>query len=268
MLDVILNSPILLPCEAVGSPRPKITWQKEGVSVNTTGDSYTILPSGSLQIAKAAAEDAGTYICVAQNPAGTALGKIKLKIQVPPAIRSHPEEYVVVLDKPATLLCEADGYPAPEIVWHKDGQQVTESMRQRILSMGSLQIAFAHPSDTGRYTCTATNVAGASSSSMELTVLVPPKIRSTEAHYTVAENAQVVLPCVADGMPTPSMNWKKEGQFLMSMVGKYTALSYGDLIVDNAVPEDSGSYTCIASNVAGEDTHTVNLTVHCAANLY
>ncbi|XP_060132638.1 hemicentin-1 isoform X1 [Zootoca vivipara] len=262
VLDVILNSPILLPCEAVGSPRPKITWQKEGVSVNTTGDSYTILPSGSLQIAKAAAEDAGTYICVAQNPAGTALGKIKLKIQVPPAIRSHPEEYVVVLDKPATLLCEADGYPAPEIVWHKDGQQVTESVRQRILSMGSLQIAFAHPSDTGRYTCTATNVAGASSSSMELTVLVPPKIRSTQAHYTVAENAQVVLSCVADGMPTPSMNWKKEGQLLMSMVGKYTALSYGDLIVDNAVPEDSGSYTCIASNVAGEDTHTVNLTVH------
>lgn len=45
------------------------------------GNSYTILPSGSLQIARAAAEDAGTYICVAQNPAGTALGKIKLKIQ-------------------------------------------------------------------------------------------------------------------------------------------------------------------------------------------
>ncbi|XP_061490015.1 hemicentin-1 isoform X5 [Rhineura floridana] len=261
-LDVILNNPILLPCEAVGTPHPIITWQKEGASVSTTEDSYTVLPSGSLQIAKAAAEDAGTYICVAQNPAGTALGKIKLKIQIPPAIKSHPEEYVVVVDKPATLLCEAEGYPAPEISWHKEGQEVTASVRQRILSMGSLQIAFAHPSDTGRYTCTATNVAGSSSSSMELTVLVPPKIHSTEAHYTVAENSRIVLPCVADGMPTPSMNWKKDGTLLMSMVRKYMAMPYGDLIVDNAVPEDSGSYTCVASNVAGEDTHTINLTVH------
>ena len=27
-------------------------------------------------------------------------------------------------------------------------------------------------------------------------------------------------------------------------------------------PEDSGTYTCIAKNAAGEDTHTVSLTVH------
>lgn len=40
-----------------------------------------VLPSGSLQIAKSTVEDAGTYTCVAQNPAGTALGKIKLKVQ-------------------------------------------------------------------------------------------------------------------------------------------------------------------------------------------
>lgn len=40
-----------------------------------------MLPNGSLQIAKASVWDAGTYICVAQNPAGTALGKTKLKVQ-------------------------------------------------------------------------------------------------------------------------------------------------------------------------------------------
>lgn len=45
------------------------------------GVRFTVLPNGSLQISKASVLDSGTYMCVAQNPAGTALGKIKLKVQ-------------------------------------------------------------------------------------------------------------------------------------------------------------------------------------------
>lgn len=39
-LDVILNNPITLPCRATGSPTPTITWQKEGISITTTGHKY------------------------------------------------------------------------------------------------------------------------------------------------------------------------------------------------------------------------------------
>ncbi|TRZ22552.1 hypothetical protein HGM15179_004536 [Zosterops borbonicus] len=262
VLDVIVNNPIVLPCEATGTPQPVITWQKEGINIITTGDSYTVQPSGSLQIARAAVEDAGTYMCVAQNPAGTALGKIKLKVQVPPVIKSHVEEYVVAVDQSVTLQCEAEGYPGPEISWHKVGQQITESMRRRILSTGALQILFVQPGDSGRYTCTAANPAGSSTSSMELTVLVPPRIRSTDTQYTVTESSQAVLSCVAEGIPTPTINWRKDNMLLGDTVGKYQTVPGGDLILDNVVPEDSGSYTCIATNTAGEDTHTVTLTVH------
>ncbi|XP_014802303.1 PREDICTED: hemicentin-1 [Calidris pugnax] len=262
VLDVIVNNPILLPCEATGTPRPVITWQKEGINIITTGNSYTVLPSGSLQIAKSAVEDAGTYMCVAQNPAGTALGKIKLKVQVPPVIKSPLKDYVVPVDQSVTLQCEAEGYPRPEVSWHKDGQQITESLRRRILSTGALQIVFAQPDDAGRYTCIAANPAGSGSSGVELTVHVPPKIHSTEAQYTVTEDSQAVLSCVAEGIPTPTINWKKDNTLLTERVGKYRAVPEGDLILDNVVPEDSGSYTCIANNAAGEDTHTVTLVVH------
>jgi len=77
---------------------------------------------------------------------------------------------VAPVDQSVTLQCEAEGYPGPEISWHKDGQQITESIRRRILSTGALQIVFVQPGDTGRYTCVAANLAGSSSSSMELTV--------------------------------------------------------------------------------------------------
>lgn len=102
-LDVILNNPVTLPCRATGSPRPTISWQKEGINIPATGNIrqenqatstllaltilslsggvFTVLPNGSLQISKASVPDSGTYICVAQNPAGTALGKTKLRVQ-------------------------------------------------------------------------------------------------------------------------------------------------------------------------------------------
>lgn len=106
-LDVILNNPVTLPCRATGSPRPTISWQKEGINIPATGNTvrlfllenkatptplalipfalsggvFTVLPNGSLQISKASVRDSGTYICVAQNPAGTALGKTKLRVQ-------------------------------------------------------------------------------------------------------------------------------------------------------------------------------------------
>ncbi|NXL77816.1 HMCN1 protein, partial [Leptocoma aspasia] len=261
-LDVIVNNPIVLPCEATGTPLPVIMWQKEGINIITTGNSYMVQPSGSLQIARAAVEDAGTYMCVAQNPAGTALGKIKLKVQVPPVIKSHVEEYVVAVDQSVTLQCEAEGYPGPEITWHKDGQQITESMRRRILSTGALQILFVQPGDGGRYTCAAVNPAGSSTSSTELAVHVPPRIRSTDTQYTVTESSQAVLSCVAEGIPAPTINWRKDNTLLRDTVGKYQTVPGGDLILDNVVPKDSGSYTCIATNAAGEDTHTVTLTVH------
>ncbi|KAK2508441.1 hypothetical protein MC885_016939, partial [Smutsia gigantea] len=258
-LDVILNNPIFLPCDATGTPSPFITWQKEGINVITSGRSHAVLPSGSLQISRAAREDGGTYMCVAQNPAGTALGKIKLNVQV---ISPHPKEYIIAVDKPIMLPCEADGLPPPEITWHKDGHAIMGSIREHILSSGALQIAFAQPGDSGQYICMAANVAGSSSTSTKLTVHVPPRIRNTDVHYMVNENSQAVLPCEADGIPTPAINWKKDNLLLTDLLGKYTVEPYGELILENVVPEDSGTYTCVAKNAAGEDAHTVSLTVH------
>jgi len=50
-------------------------------NLTSSGGGFTVLPNGGLQISKARVEDSGTYMCVAQNPAGTALGKTKLRVQ-------------------------------------------------------------------------------------------------------------------------------------------------------------------------------------------
>lgn len=65
--------------------------------------------------------------------------------------------------------------------------------------------------------------------------VVPPRIRSAEVYYTVHENSQAVLTCVADGIPTPAINWKKDNVVLANLLGKYTVEPYGELILENAV---------------------------------
>uniref|UniRef100_A0A8B9H722 Hemicentin-1 n=1 Tax=Astyanax mexicanus TaxID=7994 RepID=A0A8B9H722_ASTMX len=249
-LDVILNNHVTIPCRAVGSPRPTITWQKEGGDV-------TLLPSGSLQISRAKIEDSGTYMCVAQNPAGTALGKTKLRVQVPPVINSSTKSYDVAVDGSVTLQCQSEGYPTPSVIWHKDGQPLTESVRQRVLSSGSLHIVFTQPGDTGRYTCTAANVAGSSSVEM-----IPPIIRAGEPELWVMQNTQALLSCVAEGVPQPTINWEREGVPLTDSVGQHTILPSGELIIDTTQPEDAGTYTCVATNSVGQDSWTITLSVH------
>ncbi|XP_063057327.1 hemicentin-1 isoform X2 [Engraulis encrasicolus] len=262
-LDVILNNPITLPCKAVGTPRPSISWQKEGINILTTGGGFSVLPSGGLQISRARAEDTGTYMCVAQNPAGTALGKTKLRVQVPPVISSDSKRYTVAMDTSVTLQCQADGQPAPTVSWHRDGQPVEEeSLRVRVLSSGALHVAFAQPGDTGKYTCSAANVAGTASLDMSLTVQIPPSIREEDHERWVVEHSPVHLACVAEGVPQPSLVWEKDGAPLGDGSGEYTILPSGELAIDSAQPEDAGSYTCIATNSVGQDSQTVTLAVH------
>lgn len=89
---------------------------------------------------------------------------------VTPVIRSETQELLALLDSSVTLHCEAAGSPPPSITWHKDGQLLSDSGHQRLLSSGSLQITFVQQSDAGRYTCTAANPAGTDSLDMTLTV--------------------------------------------------------------------------------------------------
>nr|XP_054608122.1 hemicentin-1 isoform X2 [Nothobranchius furzeri] len=262
-LDVIVNSVISLPCRATGSPRPTITWQKEGINILTTaGGGFTSLPDGSLQISKVSLSDSGTYVCVAQNPAGNALGKTKLRVQVPPVIRSETHEYVAPVDSSVTLHCQAEGSPLPFITWHKDGQLLRDSVHQQVLGSGSLQIAFVQHSDAGRYTCAAANTAGTASLDMSLTVHIPPSIRGEDQEVVVVENSRAQLDCVVEGLPQPKLSWEKDGNPLSESTGEHTILPSGELVIDSAQPDDAGSYTCVAANSVGEDSWTVALYVH------
>lgn len=57
-------------CQIHGLPEPHISWEKDGVPVDTQDQRFTLLPTGVLQITGVRGEDSGRFCCVAHNSAG------------------------------------------------------------------------------------------------------------------------------------------------------------------------------------------------------
>lgn len=92
---------------------------------------------------------------------------------VPPGVDNvEPVEPVTVVQGSlVTLTCEAHGVPPPTLTWMKDGQPL--SLHRNLLLDGEetrLQLPDVTPSDEGLYSCVASNQAGSSTKSFNLTV--------------------------------------------------------------------------------------------------
>ena len=71
-----------------------------------------------------------------------------------------------------------------------------------------------------------------------------------------------LLPCVAYGHPSPQVEWQREGMTI-GTIPPYNVLPNGTLRIDNLQLANDGLYRCVASNVVGNDSKTVQLNVHC-----
>ena len=97
----------------------------------------------------------------------------------------------------------------------------------------------------------------------ELTTVYPPGI---EVNRTA--QAAVELTCTAIGLPLPTIHWMRNDVLLVDGEGGVEVTM--DIRTDDVVSqlriissgyEDRGNYSCIAVNVAGEDTFTFQVLV-------
>ncbi|CAL8251670.1 unnamed protein product [Boreogadus saida] len=260
-VQVVLHHGTVLSCEVHGFPRPSIVWQREGIAISA-GHRLAVLSNGALKFSRVTLGDAGTYQCLAQNEAGTAVGQTKLVLQVPPVLSVPRVEYVAVLGQAVSLECVADGQPQPEVTWYKDRRPLLDGTHVRIFANGTLSISATQRSDAGVYTCTARNLAGRASHDMRLGIQVPPMILAGQSELSVVQGFQAFLPCSAQGSPEPRVSWEKDGAAVPNRPGKFTVLRSGELIIERAEPGDGGVFTCVAANSAGSVRQDVRLSVN------
>ena len=77
------------------------------------------------------------------------------------------------------------------------------------------------------------------------------------SNTTIIENNRVTLPCPVQGTPKPEITWYRGD----SPVLNHRVTSEGSLVLEQPSANDTAQYRCVASNVAGNVTHTVDLLV-------
>nr|XP_033477313.1 receptor-type tyrosine-protein phosphatase F-like isoform X2 [Epinephelus lanceolatus] len=167
-------------CQAVGEPKPRITWMKKGKKVSSQRFEVIEFDDGSGSVLRIQPlrthRDEAIYECTATNSMGEINTSAKLTVleedQIPhdfPTIDMGPQLKVVEKTRTATMLCAASGNPDPEIYWFKDFLPVDiGSSNGRIKQLrsggtpirGALQIENSEESDQGKYECMAVNNAG------------------------------------------------------------------------------------------------------------
>ncbi|NWI24707.1 HMCN2 protein, partial [Sula dactylatra] len=123
--------------------------------------------------------------------------------------------------------------------------------------------------DTGLYTCTATNVAGNASLSYSLQVQAPPQllIGDGESHLTAVANNSLRIHCRAMGIPTPQIQWLKDGHPLGEWDGAVVSEDGGTLLITRVGLSHEGLYICQGSSRAGVAQAEVQVSVQVPPNI-
>ncbi|KAM3842239.1 leucine-rich repeat and fibronectin type-III domain-containing protein 5 [Diretmus argenteus] len=89
----------------------------------------------------------------------------------------------------------------------------------------------------------------------------PPLITRYSHEMRVLEGQRVALRCKARGDPEPAIHWISPEGKLVSNSSRTLVYTNGTLDILISTVKDTGSFTCISSNPAGEAHQTVDLTI-------
>uniref|UniRef100_A0A182MAH5 Ig-like domain-containing protein n=1 Tax=Anopheles culicifacies TaxID=139723 RepID=A0A182MAH5_9DIPT len=197
-----------------------------------------------------------------------------------PARRNMAPRFVTpfngkIVDQGADVIIEGivDGYPTPEVHVTKNDVELQPD-GERILVSYSLnkivvELRNVSPLDAGRYTATASNAAGASTTTADLVVkksIFPPVFGRRLQAQTANNGDRVVLDVEVSGTPEPTITWFKDGRSVQDALapGSYALQQVGScfkLIFEQITMADTGKYMVVAKNAGGEAQSTADIAV-------
>ncbi|XP_036871156.1 neurofascin isoform X15 [Manis javanica] len=240
----------------------------------------------------------GEYQCFARNKFGTALSnRIRLQVSKSPLWPKENLDPVVVQEgAPLTLQCNPPpGLPSPVIFWMSSSMEpITQDKRVSQGHNGDLYFSNVMlPDMQTDYSCNARfhfthTIQQKDAFTLKVLTNHPYNDSSLRNHpdmysargvaertpsfmypqgtassQMVLRGMDLLLECIASGVPTPDIAWYKKGGDLPSDKAKFENFNKA-LRITNVSEEDSGEYFCLASNKMGSIRHTISVRVKAA----
>lgn len=276
-VTVLLGDAIVLEVKVSGADR--VMWYKDGLKycdaiAESDGTTYR------LKLTSAKMDDAGEYRCVAWNSFGrvdSGIGKLTVKPledREPPKFTKPLQDVEVPGDTDARFDVQVTGSPKPKVSWLRDGIDLRESdriiMKEEEDNSYSLTIKNTKQSDEAVYSCSASNEMGEAQDQASLTVKMAekqekPRITGLRDIETEIDSS-VDFSAKVSGYPVPEVVWKKDGKSLKSDDNIRISRDTEDetlhhLRVKKVQESDTGTFTLKASNSAGEEEKSAQLTI-------
>lgn len=284
-------------CEATGNPEPEFRWTKNGQDFDPYQDTrlITLDDSGTFIIPNTGnlTEFQGNYRCFATNKLGTAMSE-EIEFIIP-NVPKFPKEIIdpieVMEGQSVILECNPPtGIPPLQIYWMTISlQHIEQDERVSVGLNGNLYFSNTVETDSRRdYCCfaafprirtivqkTAMSMVVKSNKLMKdsssgsgrgyansLLERKPSLLAPTgmESHTRLVKGEDLQLECIAEGFPTPKVEWVKIG--FNKLPERVVVESHGKLLtVEMVNEEDEGKYMCRAKNPHGEVVHHFHVTV-------
>ncbi|XP_055627632.1 cell adhesion molecule Dscam2 isoform X6 [Toxorhynchites rutilus septentrionalis] len=263
-VTAVAGQTLYLKCPVAGYPIEEIHWERGGREL-PEDMRQKVQSDGTLEIKEVQKSlDSGVYTCWARNKQGhSARRSGEVTVIVPPKLNPfHSSILSLNVGDRASITCSVIKGDIPlTITWRKDGRPIDPSQRMSVTQVDQynsiLVIENLSADHTGNYSCVVRNSASETEGSQSLLVNVPPRWIVEPTDVSVERNRHITLHCQAQGVPIPTIQWKKatgskSGDYEEVRERPYTKLlSNGSLLLQHVKEDREGFYLCQAHNGIG-----------------
>ncbi|KAK3867232.1 hypothetical protein Pcinc_027289 [Petrolisthes cinctipes] len=279
---IVIGASALFQCHlTAGIPNPTVRWSRTDGRPMTPNTET--LNGGVLRFNQVQGDEEGSYICTAENDAGSVTAIAMLEVQSMPSIiiRPGPSPNMVREGERLRLECSAEGDPAPTVSWQRLQVNFPSDLPSRSTSptIAVYEIVSVSKSDEGTYQCSARNDAGVSEERIQVVVAQnslpgnirpdqqlprPPYIRNTDNNpqtFNLPYGGSQVINCSSHDPNHDNLQFsfrRADGRTVPQGIVTRDGVVYFNN-VDEAV---SGEYACVGTDrVTGSVLLTISYNI-------